>query len=269
MISLLKSVKKKKKVKEIKWHTTFGDIIVTEQTFLQDGVLVRPFVNSAGVTNNVYLSGHNYDSNTMVNRKINKIFGIGFQKTGTKTLHAALEILGYTVCGCRHVLIDPLKQNDWGPVLKMVNENDAFEDNPWPLLYERLDQEFPNSRFILTIRESDKWIHSAVNHFGTIPGRMQEWIYNQGYPGGYEEIYLERYERHNREVIEYFKDRPNDLLIINWADGNSWRPLCHFLNHKIPKEGFPHANKGHYNIIRSVFWKLTIFLVRQKRKIIG
>jgi len=202
----------------------------------------------------------------MQDKDFNKIFGIGFQKTGTKTLHKALEVLGYKVCGCRHVLIDPLKQDDWGPVLKMVEENDAFEDNPWPLLYERLDKEFPNSRFILTIRDSEPWIRSAVNHFGTIPGRMQEWIYGQGYPGGYEDIYLERYERHNREVIEYFKDRPDDLLIINWSHGKSWGPLCKFLEHAIPEIDFPHANKGHYNFLRKILWKSTIFFVKYKRK---
>ena len=108
-----------------------------------------------------------FHKSTIQAESINKVFCIGFQKTGTKTLHKALETLVYKVCGCRHVLIDPLKRDDWQPVLEMVEENDAFEDNPWPLLYKRLDQEFPNSRFILTIRDNDKWLRSVVNYFET------------------------------------------------------------------------------------------------------
>lgn len=200
---------------------------------------------------------------------INKVFGIGFHKTGTKTLRKSLEILGYNVCGYQPGLINHLRKDNWEPVLDMVQNFEAFEDNPWPLLYERLDQEFPNSRFILTIRDNERWLRSAVNQLGTVPRKTEKWIYGQSFPGGYEEIYMERYIRHNREVIEYFKDRPNDLLIVNWEEGSDWKPLCSFLNQKIPDAEFPHANKGNYSQFRQVLRKTTIFLVRMKRKILS
>ena len=41
----------------------------------------------------------------------NKLFGIGFHKTGTTTLRYSLEALVYKVCGPRQDLLDPIKLN--------------------------------------------------------------------------------------------------------------------------------------------------------------
>ena len=71
---------------------------------------------------------------------------------------------------------------------------------------------------------------------------MREWIYGVGSPKGHEEVYVERYERHQREVIEYFRDRPADLLMLDLTRGEGWGKLCPFLGLSIPGAPFPHAN---------------------------
>ncbi len=128
----------------------------------------------------------------------------------------------------------------------MVERFDAFEDNPWPILYRELDERFPGSKFILTRRPSDAWIRSQVKDFATTETPMRRWIYgeNAGCPEGNEDIYVERYERHNREVLEYFRDRPDDLLVMDIPADASWDKLCRFLGHAIPSKPFPHANKA-------------------------
>ena len=98
--------------------------------------------------------------------KKNKVIGIGFHKTGTSTLDVILCKLGYTVLGVRKGLALNLFRNDIESVLKVTEEYDAFQDNPWPLLYKELDTKYPKSKFILTIRDEKKWINSVVNHFG-------------------------------------------------------------------------------------------------------
>jgi len=65
-----------------------------------------------------------------------------------------------------------------------------------------------------------------------------------GAPEGNEAVYLERYERHNREVLEYFRDRPDDFLMMDFAAGDGWDKLCPFLGEKKPRQPFPHANKA-------------------------
>jgi 3'(2'), 5'-bisphosphate nucleotidase len=44
------------------------------------------------------------------------------------------------------------------------------------------------------------------------------------------------------EVATYFRDRPNDLLIIDVTAGEGWEKLCPFLGKPIPDLPFPKAN---------------------------
>ena len=193
-----------------------------------------------------------------------KIFAIGFQKTGTTSMGKALELLGYSVCG-------PIATNESS--LETIREKaysklasfDAFQDNPWCLLYKELDLEFPNSKFILTVRPTDKWIRSMVNHFGYTQRPIENMIYGLAFPIGNEEQYIEVYEKHNNEVIKYFKNRKKDLLILQTGVDFSWSKLCPFLEKDIPDCNFPFLNvskfpfKGNKTLVT-----LKNFLLKKK-----
>ena len=179
--------------------------------------------------------------------KKNKVIGIGFHKTGTSTLRSVLTELGYEVLGARPDLASNLFNQEFEEVITLTESYDAFQDNPWPLLYKELDKRYPNSKFILTLRNEEKWIKSSVNYFGTRDTEMRRWIYGMGHPQGYENLYLEKYKNHNREVIAYFSKRKNDLLIIDWEKNIGWQELCEFLDEPIPNKPLPHVNKGDYS----------------------
>jgi len=172
-----------------------------------------------------------------------KVFCVGFHKTGTKTIAAALQQLGYRVMG-------PLgtTNRDIGRVAlelaeEIVGRYDAFQDNPWPILYRELDQRYPGSRFILTLRDPRDWIRSQVAYFGEKESPMRAWIYGFGSPVGHEDTYLQRFTDHNREVLAYFADRPDDLLAMDFSRGDGWEALCRFLGREAPDEAFPHMNR--------------------------
>jgi hypothetical protein len=171
-----------------------------------------------------------------------KVFGIGFHKTATTSLAKALSYLGYRVTGPNWVDNRNIAEEVYEMAFDLVNRFDAFQDNPWPILYKELDRKFPGSKFILTLRPSDQWIRSVVNHFDEKETPMREWIYGVGRPKGNEDAYIWRYERHNREVLEYFKDRSEQLLVLNITAGEGWTKLCPFLGEQIPTIGFPCAN---------------------------
>jgi hypothetical protein len=171
-----------------------------------------------------------------------KVFGIGFHKTATTSLAQALAYLGYRVTGPNWVDNPNIAGEVDELAFDLANRFDAFQDNPWPILYKELDQKFPGSKFILTLRPSNDWIRSVVNHFKEDETPMREWIYGVGRPKGNEDIYVRRYERHNREVMEYFKDRPQQLLVLNITAGEGWTKLCPFLGETAPAIPFPCAN---------------------------
>jgi hypothetical protein len=177
-----------------------------------------------------------------------KVFCIGFHKTGTSSLAQALRRLGYRVCFNLQWNNADLIRDMERVCFDLAKKYDAFEDNPWPLLYRQLDSWYPEAKFILTRRETDAWYRSAANFFGPQTTLMRQWIYGPeaGSPIGNQVIYCERYDRHNREILEYFADRPDRLAVMDITKGDGWPELCAFLDKPVPEAPFPHAKPGRY-----------------------
>ena len=183
-----------------------------------------------------------------------KVFNIGFPKTGTMSLGRALKILGYRLCP--HIPAGELKRVHGLPVpvtqeglagtcLPLAERYDAFRNIPWTLLYRELDRAFPGSKFILSRREPEGWVTSVAKHFGTKTSALTDFVYGPDRPPvGNEALYIERYQRHNAAVLDYFKDRPQDLLVLD-LELADWRPLCSFLGRRRPLlRGYPHRNRA-------------------------
>jgi hypothetical protein len=182
-----------------------------------------------------------------------RLFGIGFQRTGTTSLDHAFQILGYDSAHWKSgdwALRIWQEMNRWGKSRTVEREN-AISDNPIPLLYERLDSAYPGSKFILTIRDEGDWLRS-VEKFWTYEGNPRRWTWDgdsfshkvhgiiYGQTTFDAETFLSRYRRHNQEVKDYFRDRPGDLLVK--GIGSGWDSLCEFVGAPVPDVAYPHAN---------------------------
>ncbi|MFL6689821.1 MAG: sulfotransferase family protein [Alphaproteobacteria bacterium] len=185
-----------------------------------------------------------------------KVFGIGFQKTGTSSLDAAFRILGYRTD--RGVFINaPAKRDSifidlpltnakvLERVLPIAREKEAFSDNPWPLLYRELDALFPGSKFVLTVRDPKSWIASLAGHYGDRESDLLEWLYGCRNVVGNEARCVEAYEAHNAAVRRHFASRPGALLQIDIEREPAWGRLCGLLDKPAPAQPFPHANSAH------------------------
>jgi sulfotransferase family protein len=184
---------------------------------------------------------------------MSKVFGIGWAKTGTTTLGHCFRTLGFNHQSQDLSLVDGIQKGDLSRIMALAQQKETFEDWPWIILYKELDEAFPNSRFVLTVREPEKWVRSYTNMLankGTASestNRTRQILYGLPFPGVTEAQLIERCQRHNQEVQLYFRDRPEDLLIVDWERGDGWKELCDFLGREIPSEPFPHANKGKYS----------------------
>lgn len=175
-----------------------------------------------------------------------KIFCIGFQKTGTSSMRDALTQLGYRVAGVfgRNAKLSDLRENFVEMGIAIAGEHDAVEDMPWPLMFRELDAAFPGSRFILTLRDTDQWYASIAGHFGANPYHIQKLTYGDDAPApvGHEARYREVYEAHNAAVLDYFRDRPGDLLVMDLSKGDGWAELGAFLREPVPDGPFVRTN---------------------------
>ena len=187
-----------------------------------------------------------------------KVFGIGFHKTGTTSLARALEQLGYRVTGPDFTTDPDIHEHLLDKAMARAREFDAFQDNPWPILFKEMDVAFPGSKFILTVRDPQSWMRSAVAFFGTEKTEMRKLIYGRGNPYRNEARYLERYNRHYEEVTRYFAARPDDLLVFDLIKHAAWEPLCAFLNSPVPDAPFPAANKGRYHKAKRTFFGMPL-----------
>jgi hypothetical protein len=174
-----------------------------------------------------------------------KIIGIGFQKTGTSTLREALKILGYRVKDTTPRALIPILRGNYNRIRRILAGYDAMEDTPWYMIYKELDHLFPGSKFILTIRDEESWYTSVSKHIGDLRAAHHEWIYGRGkgLVKDHRQNAIDVYRRHNGEVRAYFKDRTDDLLVIDFTKGEKWEPLCRFLNKEVPALPFPHYNR--------------------------
>ena len=168
-----------------------------------------------------------------------KIFCIGYPKTGNTSICEALNILSYRAVQWLKGALRKEPKEGWIEYIKKCNY-DAFVDNPFGRrdLYKEIDKAFPDSKFILTIRDKSSFARSYVNCFKGSPWEVK----NQK---ELKEI-INFYDNRNKEVIKYFKNNSSKLLVMDIKAGDGWIKLCRFLGNSIPKKSFPHKNKGRY-----------------------
>ncbi len=169
-------------------------------------------------------------------KSFNKVFGIGLSKTGTTSLGKALTILGIKTFDFprKAYLEEKEKGLPWFSTLKGYR---GFTDFPCWLLYKELDALYPGSKFILTVRDPQKWYESRKRHYQArlAEGITMNWDMS--------ERSVENLIKHAEEVRAYFKGRDEDLLVMNITEGEGWDKLCPFLGAKMPAIPFPHENR--------------------------
>lgn len=169
---------------------------------------------------------------------------MGLNKTGTTTLGTCLASFGYDHISFAPGLLEAWAQGDVEPVLARAAGHESFEDWPWALAYRELDEHFPGSQFVLTVRRDPQtWLDSLRAHAERNPeSRYRRLAYGVPAVDGHEEQLLDFYRRHNAGVRAHFRDRPDQLIDLCWELGDGWPELCEFLGVAEPKWPFPHEN---------------------------
>jgi len=185
-----------------------------------------------------------------------KIFGIGFYKTGTTTLYDALRALGYhTVNGDTPgsypgaddgaTLIKQIDAGDYRlPTFEMF---EAFSDNPYFRIWRQIYGQFPEAKYILTVRDEDRWIESCVRFYRHRRIRpMRVWMFgphaNPASSPESRQAWLDAYRAHNAAVRGFFASRPNQYFEFDPTREGGWDRLCAFLGAPVPGLLWPHAN---------------------------
>lgn len=202
-----------------------------------------------------------------------KIFCIGSGKTGTTSLEQALLSFGYDLGpqARAEMLTEDCHNGNFDKLIRFCNLHQAFQDAPfcWADYYKVLDKEFPNSKFILTVRDSGQQWFSSLSRFHTkiysstkdLPTETDLKNSSYGYRGlaydnyvryfNYpktplydENEYVRFYDERNQEIMDYFKDQSDRLLVLNVKEKSAYHKLGKFLGIDTPIDAkFPWLNK--------------------------
>jgi hypothetical protein len=208
-----------------------------------------------------------------------KILGAGLSRTGTLSLHSALQVLGFSSLHFDTMrLNNVIDGSDTQPNFRRYDDVDAVIDLPVAYFYEELMLAYPDSKCILTVRDPDKWWRSISRHFNEhhpviLPGLsgikqhvkagIRDWLHISGRHEArdlnlfrihmrnlvygsvvaHEYLYKKKYREHQQRVMHTVP--AERLLVMDIASGDGWEQLCPFLGVPIPSVPFPHENRSH------------------------
>jgi hypothetical protein len=168
-----------------------------------------------------------------------KIFGLGLSRTGTTSLTAALDTLGFPSV-------------HYPTSLAQIEAHAGATDVSVLASFKALDQMFPGSRFIVTTRALEPWLKSCESLweknaavFASFPFVMN--LERKVYGGdGYERTqYIAARTHHLATIDAHFKNRPDDVLYLDiFENPDPWPPLCQFLNVPVPAIPYPNQNRS-------------------------
>lgn len=181
-----------------------------------------------------------------------KIFGIGLPKTGTTSLNSALQLLGFNSVHFPHdkTTVEELRRGQYR--LSLLAHNDALTDVPIPAIFAQLDEAYPGSKFVLTVRGVEGWIESCRNAWFNKgdavpkPGTMREYYRTllYGCNAFHEGRFRWVYHTHALTVADHFSgEKASQLLVLDISDPLAWQKLCGFLEVEIPSVPFPYLNR--------------------------
>ena len=196
-----------------------------------------------------------------------QVIGAGFGRTGTMSLKAALEALGYGPCYHMTEMVKNPEHfrlwaaaRDGAPVdwRRLYANYRATVDWPGCLYYRELMDTFGQAKVILTVRDPDRWYDSvrdtlyslktatddylaAAGSTGRpLPLLYQNRIWSDTFAGRFPDRHfaIDVYRQHNLGVQERV---PADRLLV-YQVGDGWQPLCSFLQVPVPNQPFPRLN---------------------------
>ena len=190
-----------------------------------------------------------------------KIFQIGFNRCGTlsftkffvdngiKSVHWLTEGRKNICLLATKNLSNNKKMFD-GIDYTFYSDMEFVSSNKIIYLYEyfrTIDEQYPDSKFILNTRDVDDWINSRLNHQG--PHQVKPYIercmdYYKCNTEEVVEIWKEHYHNHIRNILEYFKDTPTKLLHFRLGESDG-QDIINFLpNIKFKYSRFSLTHRG-------------------------
>ena len=183
----------------------------------------------------------------------NKVIGIGLPKTATSSLAVALTNNNVSTIHFGTPECEEIRQKMYKGIYKFDTlDNYVGITNAFEMIFPQIDKEYPNSKFIYTIRDKDVWIDCAEKHWQRMmnnpkatPMQVHHHLITFGTYLFNKDRFSYVYDMHSNMVRDYFINRQQDLLILDITiDKEYVHKVCDFLKVPMINSELIHVNKG-------------------------
>ena len=199
-------------------------------------------------------------TNTNTNTNTPFIFQIGLHRCGTTSLARFFELNGipsvhndggglamsmyFNMMRGSPIINDHYGQNKFFSDMEYIDSSGRFAPIFMYEYFKELDRHYPDSLFILNVRNKDNWINSKIKHMNGGHLRLLQKIYGLDR----DSVILkwsEDWDNHINDVLNYFISRPDKLIVFD-IENDSPEKLCHFFSpwYNLDPQYYGHYNKG-------------------------
>lgn len=103
----------------------------------------------------------------------------------------------------------------------MNNENFISREFPYFGMYKYIYENYENSKFILCIRDTEDVFNSYKTYMSArLSYSVNDVLLNIYGPvtDEHKEEFIRVYEKHNADILDFFKDKPDKLLVLQFED---------------------------------------------------
>ncbi len=193
-----------------------------------------------------------------------EVIGAGFGRTGTLSMKAALEQLGFGPC---HHMMEVIGHPEQVPGWKAAYTGQPVDWDAllagyrscvdWPAcsFWAELTKAYPDAPVVLTVRDAEGWYRSCDRTIFEVMRRFEQSGEHTGQSRLVHDLIAQAtfggrlddaehciavYEAHCEKVRSTV---PAERLLV-YEVGSGWEPLCDFLGVEVPDEDFPRLNDG-------------------------
>lgn len=211
-----------------------------------------------------------------------QVLALGYSRTGTLSMHTALQTLGYTTYHFSNIFANVRDADIWQELLaakfhnkenipfdykhafdQLLGDYSAVTDNPCALFWKELIEAYPDAKIVLVERNEETWLKSIAVLFDGVLHPISTHVLRFTDPYWYGRVisagrgWILASTGHasaagaKQNALAVYRKHYADIRaavpaekMLEFRLGSGWEPLCKYLGKPVPDVPFPRLNEA-------------------------
>ena len=172
-----------------------------------------------------------------------KIILVGYPGTGLNTTVKALEVIGAKVWDKPLGVKDGLLTKSFKKLESKFSSFNVFAGFPFSNHYQSFKQLYgKDCKVILNVRNPEDWYSELSAANKSKNSHVLDYVFSDMEAlkkSQKKKKAIQKYMNHNMDVMDFFAEKDEDILILEYGKHNKWKRLCEFLGTSVPDQKYP------------------------------